>query len=150
MAVGSWFEFQQSPLPVVKFIGISSGVKAVLFTALALLLYLPWQPLVYLLGNRPFYFANALTILLLAFAVGAPTLVYLNNRPYDLIGDSTLAVLYYGYIPVCLALWVALIIAVVVVWTGADDVGRRPGLWILALVLAPIICICAWSSRILH
>jgi len=105
---------------------------------------------VYLLGNRPFYFANALTILLLAFAVGAPTLVYLNNRPYDLIGDSTLAVLYYGYIPVCLALWVALIIAVVVVWTGADDVGRRPGLWILALVLAPIICICAWSSRILH
>lgn len=150
MAVGSWFEFQRNPLPVSKFIGVSSGIKAVLFTVLGLLLYLPWRPLVYLLGNRPFYVANALTMLLLAFAAGAPTLVRLTNRPYDLIGDNTLAVLYYGYIPVSLLLWIASMVAVIVVWTGEDDIGRRRGFWILTLILAPIICGWVLSSRTLH
>jgi len=150
IAIGSWFEYRTNPLPVSKFIGIGVGIKVVCFTVLALLFNLPWRPLVYLLGNRPFHVANTLTTLLLGFAVGAPILVRLTNRPYDLISDTALVVIYYGYFPLSLMLWIASLNAVIVVWSGEEDIGRRPGFWMVALAAAPIICTGVWLLRILQ
>ncbi len=140
-AYNSYFDYLETNLAVAKFIYISSMVKSLLLSTLAILLLSSSNIMLRLIGAEPYQFTNLSNFLLVAFVLISPILVRLTNRPYDLVSDTTLVVVYYLYIPITFGLWLLSLIMVWISLTRKEAEGKRRTLWIGALVLAPLLAL---------
>jgi hypothetical protein len=143
MTIVSFSEFQENALEVSKFICISSSVKFLIFTILSTVLIVPIKPFIHLIGDKPYHITNTSLICLLLFVVISPILLHFTNRPYDLVSDGTLLIIYHGYIPVAFLLWLVSAILVITKWKMKTGIGYRPKFWVASLIVAPVYALLA-------